>query len=312
MNRYALGIDTSNYRTSCALLNTESGSFENIGELLDVPPGELGLRQSDALFQHVRRLPELMERLCADLDGPIVALGVSDRPRRREDSYMPCFLAGISAARSAAAVLRLRPCFFSHQEGHIASALYSANKLSWLSAPFLSWHLSGGTTELLWVRSEKQGVMDVQIVGGSRDLAAGQIIDRAGVALGLPFPAGPHLEALALRSDDMHFFRVRLDGLFFSLSGVENQFHTALQRGDSPESVARVTLNTVTETVRAATAAARREYSAPVLFSGGVSASAFLRKALPESESLCFAQKGFAGDNALGAALLAARQRGVL
>ncbi len=312
MNRYALGIDTSNYRTSCALLNTESGSFENIGELLNVPSGSLGLRQSDALFQHVRRLPELMERLCAKLDGPIAALGVSDRPRRREDSYMPCFLAGLSAARTAAAALRLQPCLFSHQEGHIASALYSADKLNWLGAPFLSWHLSGGTTELLWVRAEKQGEMDVQIIGGSRDLAAGQVIDRAGVALGLPFPAGPHLEALALSCDDTRFFRVRPDGLSFSLSGVENQFRAAIQRGDSSASVARVTLNTVTEAVRSVTAAAQREYSVPVLFSGGVSASAFLKKALPESESLCFAQKGLAGDNALGAAVLAARQRGIL
>ncbi len=312
MTGCALGIDTSNYRTSCALLNLSDGSFQNIGELLAVPSGSLGLRQSDALFQHIRKLPELMERLCGGLHGPIAAVGVSDRPRRQADSYMPCFLAGVSAACSAAAVLGVKPAFFSHQEGHIASALYSADRLCWLRGPFLSWHLSGGTTELLLVRSAERGVMTVEIIGGTKDLAAGQIIDRAGVALGLPFPSGPHLEELALRSESADFSRVRLDGLYFSLSGVENQFRAAMEKGRSPADVARFVLNTVTQTVRRTTEAARARYPLPVLISGGVSASLFLKKALPETGDLRFAQQGLGGDNALGAAVLAAIQRGVL
>lgn len=311
MSRYALGIDTSNYRTSCALLDIDSGAFENIGELLDVPAGALGLRQSDALFQHVKKVPLLLERLLAG-GKTIVAVGVSDRPRRQEGSYMPCFLAGVSAARSIGAALGLEVCCFSHQEGHIASALYSAEKLGWMDKPFLSWHLSGGTTELLHVRASSQGRMDVDIIGGTRDLAAGQLIDRAGVALGLPFPSGPYLEKLAQGSQSGAFSHVRLGGLFFSLSGVENQFRAAIDRGDEPADIARFVLNTVVNTVERATRAARGACDLPVLFSGGVSASVYLQDALAQNDRLCFAQKGLGGDNALGAAVLAAVQRGIL
>ena len=306
MSRYALGIDTSNYRTSCALFDMDTGSYENIGELLEVPAGKLGLRQSEALFQHVKKLPELLERLMAGRQGKIAAVGVSDRPRRQAGSYMPCFLAGISAARGISAALGLTARFFSHQEGHIASALYSAGRLDWLDKPFLSWHLSGGTTELLRVHPSAGGALDVQIIGGTRDISAGQLIDRAGVALGLPFPAGPYLEKLALDSCSAAFSRVRPDGLYFSLSGVENQFRAAIERGDAPADVARFVLNTVVQTVSRVTRAAENLSGLPVLFSGGVSASVYLQKALPQSDRLCYAQNGLGGDNALGAALLAA------
>ena len=312
MRRFALGVDTSNYRTSCALLDLDNGDFRNVGELLEVPAGSLGLRQSDALFQHVRKLPELMDRLFNEMPGRIEAVGISDRPRRQEGSYMPCFLAGVSAARSIAAALGIRPGFFSHQEGHIASALYSVNQLGWLGKPFLSWHLSGGTTELLLVRSADKGVMDVEIIGGTKDISAGQLIDRAGVALGLPFPSGPHLESLALQSQSHDFARVRLDGLSFSLSGVENQFRTLLDKGTPPPDVARFVLNTAVHIVGRTTDAARTNLSRSVLFSGGVSASVFLQNAWKPSKSLAFAQKGLGGDNALGAAILAAMQRGIL
>lgn len=311
MSRYALGIDTSNYRTSCALFDIDAGTYQNIGELLDVPAGQLGLRQSDALFQHVKKLPGLLDRLMTAKQGDIVAVGVSDRPRRQEGSYMPCFLAGVSSARSIAAALGLEACFFSHQEGHIASALYSAGRLNWMDRPFLSWHLSGGTTELLYVRSSNRGVMDVQVIGGTRDIAAGQLIDRAGVALGLPFPSGPHLEKLARSSDSGDFSRVRLDGLFFSFSGVENQFRAALEHGKAPEDVARFVLNTVVQTVRRDTEAAKALYDLPVLFSGGVSASIYLQDAMPPSDDLCYAQQGLGGDNALGAAVLSAIRGGI-
>lgn len=312
MSRWALGIDTSNYRTSCALFDPESRQYRNIGELLPVPQGTLGLRQSDALFQHVRKLPELMERLCSGDCGNIGAVGVSDRPRRQEGSYMPCFLAGLSAARSTAAALGVPICFFSHQEGHIASALFSAGCLHWAEAPFLSWHLSGGTTELLLSEPAGHGRFNVRIIGGTKDISAGQLIDRTGVALGLPFPAGPHLEKLAETSDNTAYSRVRADGLYFSLSGVENQFHAAISQGQAPPDTARFTLNTVAQTVLRITQAARKQYGLPVLLSGGVSASVFVRRLLPESPDIRFASLELGGDNAVGPALLAALQGGML
>ena len=153
--------------------------------------------------------------------------------------------------------------------------------------------------------------MDVQVIGGTRDIAAGQLIDRAGVALGLPFPSGPHLEKLARSSDSGDFSRVRLDGLFFSFSGVENQFRAALEHGKAPEDVARFVLNTVVQTVRRDTEAAKALYDLPVLFSGGVSASIYLQDAMPPSDDLCYAQQGLGGDNALGAAVLSAIRGGI-
>ena len=312
MKRYCLGFDTSNYRTSCALYCADEHSWKNIGELLDVGAGSLGLRQSDALFQHVRKLPELVDRLCRDLDGEIVAVGVSDRPRRVEGSYMPCFLAGVLAARSAAAAARAPFYCFSHQEGHIASALFSANALDWVKKPFLSWHLSGGTTELLLIQPEGSALLKAEIIGGTEDLAAGQIIDRCGVALGLPFPSGPQLEALALASSSEEYARVRCRGLFFSLSGVENQFRAQMDKGRQPNDVARFTLNTIARLVMQVTGAAAEKYALPVLFSGGVSSSVFLRNIETDHDSCRFARHGLGGDNALGAALLAAVEGGLI
>lgn len=312
MKRYCLGFDTSNYRTSCALYCCEDQSWRNTGELLDVDAGSLGLRQSDALFQHVRKLPALVDRLCRDMDGEIAAVGVSDRPRRVEGSYMPCFLAGVLAAHSAAAASQAPLYSFSHQEGHIASALFSAGALHWREQPFLSWHLSGGTTELLLVRPGGKAHMQAEIIGGTQDLAAGQIIDRCGVALGLPFPSGPHLEALALMSASADFARVRRRGLYFSLSGVENQFHALMDKGRAPADVARFALNTITQIVMQVTDAAEEQYGLPVLFSGGVSSSVFLRDMGAGVSSRRFAQHGLGGDNALGAALLAAAEGGLL
>ena len=85
-----LALDTSNYTTSAAVFDGREG--ENVGQLLQVRPGELGLRQSDALFQHVKQLPQLMEQLASQgrLEN-IQAVGASTRPRAVEGSYMPCF-----------------------------------------------------------------------------------------------------------------------------------------------------------------------------------------------------------------------------
>ena len=178
-----LGIDTSNYRTSAAEYDAESGAWQNEGGLLTVPEGAIGLRQSDALFQHTVHLHEKIEALP---QGEVRAIGVSTRPRAVEDSYMPCFLAGQSVARSAA---------------HLLSVPLSAGRLHLLDELFLAWHLSGGTSELLRVTPGADGLPDCTCIGGTTDLAAGQLIDRAGALLGLPFPSGAALDALAMEAE---------------------------------------------------------------------------------------------------------------
>lgn len=300
---WVLGLDTSNYTTSAALFNGETG--ENAGRLLEVPEGALGLRQSDALFQHVKRLPEIMARLSeTGMLHSLAAVGASTRPRAVEGSYMPCFLAGESQGRSLAGVLNVPffPC--SHQQGHLAAAAWSAGRMDLLDGPFLAWHLSGGTTELLY--AEPEGVsVNARRIGGTEDISAGQLIDRTGQLLKLQFPAGKALDALAARSESEESFPVRLRGLEFSLSGMENKVKQMAEQGRAAEDIARFALKTIASAVCRATQAALEEYPGlPVLCSGGVASNSLLREAMRRA---VFAQPRFSTDNAMGVAILTHR-----
>lgn len=296
-----LGLDTSNYTTSAALFDGETGV--NLGRLLDVRPGELGLRQSDALFQHVKRLPLLLEELLEER-REIPAVGASTRPRAVEGSYMPCFLAGESQGRGIAAALGVPFYPHSHQQGHLAAAAWSAGRLDLLDAPFLAWHLSGGTTELLLVKP-KGCTVEAEIIGGTSDISAGQLIDRAGVLLGLQFPTGKALDELSQQDGSAMAFSVRLDGLTFSLSGMENQVKALAERGESPANIARFAMGTVAGVVlRATREAQNRHPGLPVLCSGGVASNTRLRQVLTENCGAVFAQPKYSTDNAMGTAIL--------
>ena len=306
MSTQCLGFDTSNYTTSAAVFG--GGTAENRGQLLTVPQGTLGLRQSEALFQHVKRLHLMVERLRSDgvLDR-IAAVGASTRPREVEGSYMPCFLVGEGEGRALAAALNVPfyPC--SHQQGHIAAAAWSAGREDLLDKPHLAWHLSGGTTEFLRVEPEGHTVRG-SVVGGTSDIAAGQLVDRAGVLLGLPFPAGKALDALYPEADDTSFFQVKLNGLTFSLSGMENKVKELLEQGEKPANIARFTIDTIMNVLLRATREAQRRWPGlPVLCSGGVASNRQIRAALEGVCGAVFAQPQYAADNALGAAILAHR-----
>lgn len=299
-----LGLDTSNYTTSAAVFDGLEGRNEGI--LLEVRPGELGLRQSDALFQHVKRLPECFARL--EGEGwlrAIDAVGASTRPRAVEGSYMPCFLAGASQGQSLAHALGVPFFAHSHQQGHLAAAAWSAGRLELLDEPFLAWHLSGGTTELLKV-APAGADLRAERVGGTSDISAGQLIDRTGVMLGLPFPAGKALDALAGQGDPgTTGYQVKLDGMTFSLSGMENKVKQKLEAGEEPARIARFVLDTVIDVVVRATLAAQRRWpELPVLCSGGVASSSRLRGAMERSCRALFAQPQYAADNAMGVAIL--------
>ena len=303
----ALGIDTSNYTTSAAVWQS-GGACRNAGRLLDVPEGALGLRQSDALFAHVKRLPEQFSRLQeAGLLQGLQAVGASDRPREAEGSYMPCFLAGASQGRVLAAALGVPFFAFSHQQGHIAAAAWSAGRTELLERPHLAWHLSGGTTELLYVVPAGAAV-SARRIGGTTDISAGQLIDRTGKLLGMAFPAGKALDAAAQTCGSGEAFRVKLRGLEFSLSGVENQVQAFRRKGASAPETARFALNTVASAVLRTTQQAWRDYPGlPVLFSGGVASNSLLRTELTAAGDAVFAAPEYSADNAMGIAVLAAR-----
>ena len=298
-----LGIDTSNYTTSVAVFDGHGGM--NAGRLLSVRPGELGLRQSDALFQHVRQLPELFERLAGEnLLHDLEAVGASTRPRAVEGSYMPCFLAGTSQGRNLASTLGVPFFAHSHQQGHLAAAVWSAGKLELLDKPFLAWHLSGGTTELLKVEPQDYTVT-AEIVGGTSDISAGQLIDRTGVLLGLQFPAGKALDELNTQADGGKGFKVKINDLHFSLSGMENKVKALIDKGEKPANVARFALDTVTNVVVRTTLEAQERWPGlPVLCSGGVASNKYMRAAMERTCKAHFAEPQYSTDNAMGTAIL--------
>ena len=195
-----LGIDTSNYTTSAALYDTESGIVVQSKKLLPVKKGELGLRQSDAVFHHTKQLPEIFGRLFEEASVIPEAIGVSVRPRNIDGSYMPCFLCGEGLADSLSAVNNIPVYKTSHQVGHILAALYSAGKLDFVNRRFIAFHVSGGTTDCLLVEPDSENVIKITELGTSLDLKAGQAVDRVGLMLGLDFPCGIQLEALAEKS----------------------------------------------------------------------------------------------------------------
>lgn len=199
-------------------------------KLLPVPQGQRGLRQSEAVFTHVRQLPGLIEELSAYLtDCEIVAVCASRRPRDEEASYMPVFQAGDAQGRSLAALLRV-PCFATtHQRGHVEAAKVDSGVAA---GDLLAVHLSGGTTEVLSLVDDH-----LTLLGGTLDLHAGQVVDRTGVALGLPFPAGPHLEELAVRGTARALLAVAMadGGLYCHLSGAETQVQRWIVPGDDAQ-----------------------------------------------------------------------------
>ena len=300
-----LGFDTSNYTTSLALFNGKDGW--NVSKLLPVKAGELGLRQSDAVFAHIKSLPELSGRLFSRVDASdIHAVGVSTRPRAVEGSYMPCFMVGYSHARLLAETLGVPLVEVSHQQGHIAASLWSANRLDLLDQPHLAWHLSGGTTELLLVEPDGKNV-SCRRIGGTTDVSAGQLIDRTGQLLGLPFPAGKHLDALSAEASEKDLFRVKCPEMEFSFSGVQNKVQQFYARSGDPSETAAYTLRCVAYGVYKATENALKCYPGlPVVFSGGVASNSMLRKVL-EPLSPVFALPEYSTDNALGVAVLTYR-----
>ena len=300
-----IGFDTSNYTTSIAFFDGVGG--ENCSRLLPVKQGELGLRQSDAVFHHTKSLPELSGRLFSHVQASeITAVGVSTRPRAVEGSYMPCFMVGYSHAKLLSDALHVPLFEVSHQQGHVAASLWSAGRLDLMDQPHLAWHLSGGTTELLLVEPEGKNVRCTRI-GGTTDISAGQLIDRTGVMLGLPFPAGKHLDALSQEAVGREVFKVKCPEMEFSLSGVQNKVQQFHEKSENAAETAGYALRCVSFAVCKATENALKAYPGlEVVFSGGVASNSMLRS-LTEPLHPVFAQPQYSTDNAMGVAVLAHR-----
>lgn len=301
MSITVLGIDTSNYTTSVALVR-DGVVTENIKIPVFVNNGEKGVRQSDAVFSHVKNLPIAIEKL-PELEK-LTAVGYSGTPRDCEGSYMPCFLTGEAMARGIAKSHGITAHKFSHQSGHVMAALYSAKKTELLNDRFAAFHVSGGTTEILLVEPG----MKITKIGGTVDLTAGQAIDRIGVMLGLSFPCGPALEKLAL-SGEIRRDKICVNGLECNLSGLENKAKQMLDKGISKEDIACYTIEFIRRTLAKMSENLRLMYpDIPILYAGGVMSCTLIKEDFEKRFGAYFASPAFSADNAAGVALLCYRK----
>lgn len=301
-----LGIDTSNYTTSAAVLVSEESRIYQSRRLLPVKKGELGLRQSDAVFHHTKQLPEQLEKLCRQRNfRDIAAISVSSRPRNTDGSYMPCFLCGEGFARSFAAIENIPLHMTSHQVGHILAALYSVKKLDLVNQRFIAFHVSGGTTDCLLCEPDSTEIVKISQIGSSLDLKAGQAVDRIGLLLGLKFPCGIELEKLALKSVRTFKISPTLKETNCCLSGLENKCRKMLDSGETSENIAKYCLDFIAETVIAMTSAAiERHGELPLVFAGGVMSDVIIRdKIISRYKDALFADPEFSCDNAAGIAV---------
>lgn len=299
-----LGIDTSNYTTSAALYCQDGGGIKSVKKPLPVKPGERGLRQSDAVFHHTVGLPQVINSLFDGNTDGIAAVGVSNAPTARQGSYMPCFLAGVSVAKCVSQILKTPYFEFSHQVGHIAAVIAGEKRFELLEKEFVAFHLSGGTTEALLVKPDRDKIFTAEPFSQSLDLNAGQVIDRAGVMLGLNFPCGAEFDSLSLNSDREFKIKPSVKGADCSLSGVENKFRAMYESGESKEDIAKFTVMSVIAAAEAMLNCVLKEYNLPVLFSGGVSSNTLIRKYFNERYECVFASPEYCADNAAGISFL--------
>ena len=302
-----IGIDTSNYTTSIALCNENGEIIANIKKLLDVKEGERGLRQSDAVFAHIKNLSLLAPKLAEAIrDCEVKAIGVSSVPRDAEGSYMPCFLSGKAVADILGATHNAPVYEFSHQSGHIMAALYSCgNAEELLKSDFVAFHISGGTTEAVYVTPDKNKFA-ISIIAETSDISAGQAIDRAGVMMGLKFPCGKEMEKLADEyTGKLPKAKICVKSGKCNLSGLENIASKLYQETNDISYVSKYVLNFISETLTKLTSDIREEYpNIPIVYAGGVMSNKYLQNKLSNFDNTYFATPEFSADNAAGIALL--------
>ncbi|MCI9448790.1 MAG: peptidase M22 [Clostridiales bacterium] len=311
-----IGFDTSNYTTSVAVCDENGMILGNIKCPLPVKQGERGLRQSDAVFAHVKNFPQIareLRKLVYSFDKnetEFAAAACSLTPRDIEGSYMPCFLVGRAVAETVCAAFNIPLYYTSHQTGHVMAALSSAcineglDINSFMNREHYALHFSGGTTEILSVSPDRQKVFEIKRIGGTSDASAGQIIDRIGVALGYSFPCGAEIDAEAMKfQGKIKSCSPSVKGLECNLSGLENKAEKMINDGVDTAEISAYILEYIAKTAARLVASAKERYGEkPVVFAGGVMSSAYIRCSL--SHLGMFSSAEYSSDNAAGAALI--------
>ena len=306
-----LGIDTSAYTTALALVDQDENLIFDKRLPLPVKEGNLGLRQSEAVFAHILNLPLLLQDKIEAFEGSaLTAVAASTRPRPVEGSYMPVFKVSEAFGLFLAQTQGLTFMPSSHQEGHVMAGLWSAGLKQ---GRYLTMHLSGGTTEIISSEERSPGRLILTLLSGSTDLNAGQFVDRLGLAMGLGFPAGTKMEYLAMKSsNNLLKLPIAVKGREISFSGPASQAERYLKQGCRKEDLARAIENCIADSLSIAVSNLKVknfEYQG-LLAVGGVTANHYIRERLKQNLTrwkLFFAHPEYASDNAVGLAVQAAR-----
>jgi len=309
MSKLFLGIDTSNYTTSIGVIDEELNIIQDRRIILSVDKGNKGLRQQEALFQHLKNLPFLVDSLEVDFKE-IVGIGVSTKPRNQTGSYMPVFLAGEGLGRSLSKVLNVPLKRFSHQEGHIGASLIHNN----IDGSFISFHLSGGTTEVLKCKNLKDNI-NLELVGGTLDISVGQLIDRIGVYIGFNFPCGKEMDNFAQHGNPINLDIIpKIKNGYVNLSGIENKFISLINTNIyKKEDIIYTLFYQIAYIINNLIEYTLKDSEEKVVLVGGVVSNSIIRDILNKSkhnEQIVFTDMGLSVDNAVGIAYLTLKKLG--
>ncbi|MBC7087256.1 MAG: hypothetical protein H5T96_02070 [Tissierellales bacterium] len=310
MNKHYLGIDTSNYTSSISVINESDQILLDQRIILDVPLGKSGLRQQEAVFQHLINIPKLIESINIDVNC-FDTVSVSSKPRQIEGSYMPVFKVGVSFAEVISKINKIPIKYFSHQEGHIASIIYENNIYE---DAFVSFHFSGGTTEIILVKNSDN--LYTTLIGGTNDISFGQLIDRIGVYTGLKFPCGEKMEKIACLGSLLKLDLPKPQNTtWINLSGLENFYKRLI---DSKKyniedifytlfiNISYFIENMVIKTIEI-------QNTSTVLIVGGVSTNNIIRNYLSNNNyriKIYYSKTNLSSDNAVGVGFLGKYKRG--
>lgn len=310
-NRIIIGIDTSCYTTSIAAITLNREIVFNEKIMLNVKNGERGLRQSDAVFQHIKNFGDISERLKKHIHKKgykVEMICASAKPRDVEESYMPVFEVGKNFAKTMAAIFDCEMLETTHQENHIAASLYGCDKED--LERFISVHMSGGTMEILLTEKGDKGYK-TEIVGGTKDISFGQLIDRVGVKMGYDFPAGKYVDenALLCKEEVASGLKTSVKDGYMNISGLENQVYKLMEEKDKYY-VSKAVMNAAIKSLDKALRFVCDKYNIEdVVFVGGVASSKYISEKLSKklqrnNINSFFTDGAYSSDNACGCAII--------
>lgn len=311
---YFLGVDTSCYTTSVAIVDDKLNIIAEEKILLSVKSGSRGLRQSEGYFQHVENLAKIFneQSIKTNLKN-VKCLASSDKPRNVDGSYMPVFLAGTNILKILSSFSDENLINFSHQEGHImASSVMGKHNYK---KEAIVVQMSGGTTEILH-KKFVDGKFKVDIVGGTLDISVGQLIDRSGVLFGLAFPCGREMEEMS-RAGGAVKFPVSTKGGYFNLSGMESYMARYERKNKyKKEHVFYNLFVSIGKTVSQSVVHLMKDLKvSDVLLTGGAASNVIIKSEI-EAEikkhggMVYYASPKHSTDNAVGIAMLCAINKG--